>query len=540
MLESSEEKMAPKWYHPTEVMKLHKLKQKKKALQARISGGKLQNRTVNTTEHSSYKEVFLAKKRKNPFLKESDCKKNRIDDVLSESSDQTLFKLFNQNVSASPTTASFTSFNNILSKLEPEGKTEIVEVVKAKGESWLPIDWTLKRKVRLLSTKPFPWNQKLKVSEEASGITAFTRCLSNSSETTLDTSPNAKFYQCCLYWQQPCLPWLNLFPRTNMRTSLTGPSVALNCTVKESLHSTWTDSLRSVYQLIRTRQCPYFYICANNFTALFRAAGICGFSDIHVLITPTTRGFRQMLKQDDIEFTMPLKKGRVSDLDTTVGKLDLGDCNEMAEEATDDHWLKNMGIGAEDIKQINYTQEKITHRAECEIDSSEQSLILVEGAEVHALYNFLLNCKSATALTGPLAGIPPTLLAPVAFHGASLNSLKVRDNKVNLEGVDYYSLELSGPILPTTTHNLFAINPPEHSITMTFSDVANTEPFSKVLNKRNSDIESKGSIVFGKENLSDSGMLPKILKHFCAADDRYVTNVECLKYTSDNKTYTWS
>lgn len=181
------------------------------------------------------------------------------------------------------------------------------------------------------------------------------------------------------------------------------------------------------------------------------------------------------------------------------------------------------------------------HKAECEVDNSEQSLVVIQGVEVHALYNFLLNCKSATALTGPLAGIPPTLLAPVAFHGASLNSLKVRDNKVNIEGVDYYSLELLGPILPTTTHNLFAINPPEHSVTMTFNGVSSTEPFSKVRNKeRKSDIENKGTIVFGKENLSDCGLLPKVLKHFCAADPKYVTNVECLKYTSDNKTYTWS
>jgi hypothetical protein len=36
-----------------------------------------------------------------------------------------------------------------------------------------------------------------------------------------------------------------------------------------------------------------------------------------------------------------------------------------------------------------------------------------------------MNCKSSTATTGPLAGVPPTLLAPVAFHGASLKSLKV-------------------------------------------------------------------------------------------------------------------
>lgn len=354
----SPEKIAPKWHHPLEVMKLHKLKQKKKALQARINGSVL-NHTTDNTNKNSFDEVFSSKKRKNPFLKETESKRTKTEPcVLDESTDQTLFKLLHQNVPSS-TNVSFTSFNNILSKIDIQEKKEIVEVVKAKGEIWLPIDWALKYKIRLLSIKPFPWNQKLKISEEASGITAFARCLGSNTETTLDTSPNAKFHQCCLYWQQPCLPWLNLFPRGTTKTQSAGNN--LNSVMKDSMQSAWCDSLRSLYQLIRTRQCPYFYACANNFTVLFRAAGICGFSDVHVLITPTTRGFRQMLRQEDIDFTMPLKKKRTSDLgyetDSTVSEQ-AGDCEKetLEEEEAPEHWLKSMGINAEDIKQINYTQ----------------------------------------------------------------------------------------------------------------------------------------------------------------------------------------
>lgn len=62
---------------------------------------------------------------------------------------------------------------------------------------------------------------------------------------------------------------------------------------------------------------------------------------------------------------------------------------------------------------------------ECVIDSSDESLVFVEGVEAQALFNFLLNCKSAISTVGPLAGIPPTLLSPVAFRGAALQSLKV-------------------------------------------------------------------------------------------------------------------
>ncbi|KAJ8933632.1 hypothetical protein NQ314_013895 [Rhamnusium bicolor] len=521
-------KSVRKWHHPSEVMKLHKLKQRKKALQISLQ----------------------PKKKKILFIINNESKKSKNDSscVLDESSDQTLFKLINYNIPSSTTNNSFTSFNNILSKINTEEKTEIVEVVKAQGETWLPIDWALKNKVRLLSAKPFPWNQKLKISEEASGITAYTRCLDSNTETTLDTSPNAKFHQCCLYWQQPSLPWLKLFPRSATKAQSAGNNIAMNNAIKDSLQTAWSDSLRSLYQLIRTRQCPYFYACANNFTVLFRAAGICGFSDVNALITPTTRGFRHMLRQEGIDFTMPLKKKRTSDqgydtLDSTVsdqmGDEEIESLEE--EEAPDEDWLQSMGVNAEDIKQINYTQEKIIQKSECEVDNSEQSLVVIEGVDVHALYNFLINCKSATSITGALAGIPPTLLAPVAFHGAALNSLKVRENKAYVDNVNYYSLDLIGPILPSTIHNLFAINSPEHSLTMTFNSVPTTESFSKIKNNaRQSEIENKGSVVFGKENLSDCGLLPKVLQHFCTPDLKHVTNVECLKYTSDNKTYTWT
>lgn len=160
-------------------------------------------------------------------------------------------------------------------------------------------------------------------------------------------------------------------------------------------------------------------------------------------------------------------------------------------------------------------------------------MVLVEGIEVHALYNFLINCKSATALTGPFAGIPPTILAPVAFKGATLNTLKVRESKVHVDNADFYSLELTGPILPSTVHNLLGINSSERSISLTFSNVPSTLAFSRVIK------ESKGNSIFEKENLSDCGLDNKVLEHFCTPNIA-VTNVECLKYNSDSKTFTWT
>lgn len=346
---------AKKWHHPSEVMKLHKLKLKKKKLQARIKGNILNDSNVSNKPQTAFDNVFAAKKRQNPFVKSSDTKRFKVESpILDESTDQTLFKLLHQNETNTQNT-NFTSFDNILSKINEKPKEELVEIVKEQGKKWLPIDWSLSSKVRLLSAEPFLWNQKLKISEEASGVTAFTRCLDNSTETNLDTSPNAKFHQCCLFWQQPCMPWLNLFPRTTTKSINNAP---MNTLMKESLHQAWTDSLRSLFQLIRTKQCPYFYACSNTFTVLFRAAGICGFSDIHALVGPTTRGLRQALRQEEIEFSMPLKNKRNSDqgYETWDSTQDPGEEMPLDEDEDDEAWLKTMGLNDADIRQINYTQ----------------------------------------------------------------------------------------------------------------------------------------------------------------------------------------
>lgn len=358
----SPSKTTYKWQNPADVLKLQRLKIKKRNLQNRINGAIAVK--PDPEKKNGFENVLSRQKRKNPFAKEESCKKSKTDTsvVLEESNDATLFKLLHSSDTIKNTTPKLISFDNILNKLD--GPEEIVEVVKAHGEKWLPIDWTLKSKLRLLSCKPFPWNQKLKLSEEASGITGFARCLGTNSSTYLDTSPNAKFHQCCLYWQQPSLPWVKLFPRSTNKSTGNGISLASSQEVRDGLQNAWFDGLRSLFQLIRTRQCPYFYVCANNFTVLFRAAGMSGYSDVHALISPTTRGLRRLLKAEDIEYQMPLKIKRMSDqgyetMDTTCDTTqdsEQATVDDEDDEESEDIWMKNMGINSDDIKQIKYTQ----------------------------------------------------------------------------------------------------------------------------------------------------------------------------------------
>lgn len=52
------------------------------------------------------------------------------------------------------------------------------------------------------------------------------------------------------------------------------------------------------FQLLRAKQCPYFYVIANTFIVLFRAAGVNGYTEMNACMSPTTRGFRQLLKDE--------------------------------------------------------------------------------------------------------------------------------------------------------------------------------------------------------------------------------------------------
>ncbi|XP_043267310.1 protein downstream neighbor of son homolog [Venturia canescens] len=568
------------WKRPNEVMQLVRLKNRKRALQARM------NRTAPVNSETCQKwnvlegksvEISGGQKRKNPFAMSQSKKKSKdeISTELETSNDSVLFELMHsRNTSQAQDKAEIPSvipnhkplsFESVLTKLEGgivDDPTVEEETETFKGLDYFPVDWSLKTKMRIMSPKPFSWNGKPKTSEEASGTTGFVRCVDiGEQETTLDTSPNARFHQCCLVWQHPSLPWLDLFPRTAGKVSASIASnsvIAQNQFIKDALFAEWSESFRSLFHLLRARQCPYFYVCTNTFTVLYRAAGICGLSEVHAFLTPTTRGFRQALKQEDIEYTMPLRKDggkRRSDV-TDSGCETLDSCLSEPTTTTDEivqneddedneeQWLQSLGIADSEIRRINTLQARKELEKESEIDTLKQSLVFVKGVEAQALFNFLINCKSAVATTGALAGVPPTLLSPVAFHGATLRPIKVRESIVRLEKDRFYSLELRGPLLPHVLPSIcnlmrssqldrFTISSAQLSATTSFSIAGHGQEETKP-----EKTEKVPQSVFGQENLSDCGFSKQLLSHFCNPDPRRIQILETLNFSNDK--YTWS
>lgn len=385
------------------------------------------------------------------------------------------------------------------------------------GHKDLPVDWSLKTRIRLSSTKPFPWRSIFKTSEETSGTTAFVRCLHNDCKKrcTLDSSHGAKFYQNCLVWMHPHLPWLNMFPRMALSMSkkiAKLPAVHLDDSIKDTLHSNWGLSFRSLYQLLRTNQCPYFYLCAPTFTVLFRSGGVASILDLHALITPTTAGFRRALKSEGIKFTMPLQKEETQDVKKVSNETGESETDDLEDDEGIEQWLDDLGITKEYLPLVNKSRIENENEKFKHIDNRPESLVFVERSDIQVLFNFLLNTQVCMDRIGPMAGIPPTLLSPTAFLGATLQAHKISSVSQNQKGE--HMVELHGPILPNTVHSLcsllnstqdgnFSAVLTQHLPTLAFSVMTTTD-------------SAKIPSIFATENLKDCGLSNAFVEQMCA------------------------
>uniref|UniRef100_T1GBF9 Uncharacterized protein n=1 Tax=Megaselia scalaris TaxID=36166 RepID=T1GBF9_MEGSC len=570
------------WKTPDEIIRLQRLNKKKKQLQARLLNNN--NNTVNfePKEKESLLEKVVSQKRKNPFGKSSKPSQNQSEPakrqktvhVADISEDDSLFNLIsgeNSSVKETPPQAA-PSVPLLISKkdsisfsqesvrrlFESKSKGFLVEdeeeedaeniVQKQTYTKHLPVDWSIKSRMRLFAEVPLP-NTNLKSNQEASGITSFVRCLDlENSNSGLDISPAAKLNQCTYYWQHPHLPWMTLFPRNAKSNTLLNVASS-NDSIKEALIKDWNKSFKGLFQLLRARQCPYFYLFANSFSVLFRAAGIGGKVEMNAMLTPTSRGLRNALKQEGIDFNGE---------ETSENAID---DFEDDEEEEDEEWLESLGVDKKQIiKNIAATNARIERKKEMAEDFSDLSLVLIEGSECQALYNFLLNSKSLITNVGRLAGIPPTLLAPVAFPKASMQMLETKSSKLRMDGVDYFSIELKGVILPHVlpfVMNLFAnILDPTKTFSTTVATSHCTMAFGKATQRINEDEVSKDSkkeeskesdeektvtvsdTIFFAENLSDSGIPMDIIKAFCRVGEHSCHLLERVCFSKEHG-YSW-
>ncbi|KAL3995551.1 hypothetical protein ACH3XW_26275 [Acanthocheilonema viteae] len=218
----------------------------------------------------------------------------------------------------------------------PKKKASRVEESKTKVDS-LPVDLRLGLKLRLESPKCFFWLEKSKgIAAYDDAVKLFCSLQGGINEMALETSGTSvsnlsKFLACTLYWQFPDLAWQPSFPRLDSDSRLMtvrNPAVpslhTLGDSLVQALTMQWFLSLEQLYHSWRfgKRQC--FYVCCPTHTILFwkTSKGIAEVNDnssksdekynFRVVITPTSYGFRQQLREDGIKYSMPLRRLRNS------------------------------------------------------------------------------------------------------------------------------------------------------------------------------------------------------------------------------------
>ncbi|XP_037646513.1 protein downstream neighbor of son homolog [Sebastes umbrosus] len=417
-----------------------------------------------------------------------------------------------------------------------------------------PADWSLKTRLLFTSPLTLSWAEHPKAQEEASGHSRQCRAQFSSLPHSLQDPRSCSelrcaFQQSLVYWQHPSLPWISLFPRINAERNFTGKNTpwAQDRALQQSLMSEWSVSLSSLYSLLKARLCPYFYLCSYQFTVLFRAAGLGGSSSITALISPTTRGLREAMKAEGIEFSLPLVEERRKNLTVHQGEEEEQECSELKEGedcqdegGNDDEdgsfsWLKEMGVQDKIKKPDSITIQLRKEGPTVSLDHKPESVVCVEGSHTFTLINFLINCKSLVAAAGSQAGLPPTLLAPSAFRGATMHTLKARSVNVKSQvGLTYQnisSLEITGPILPSSLHTVTTLLRPAQK--GNFSAALYTHTPTAVMNTHTTKQQCTGVSV----DLSGCGLHPTSIQQLQQPSSLVKTALTHINM--NNYSYTW-
>jgi len=344
------------------------------------------------------------------------------------------------------------SFEQTFSSNESTNKTTNENLVE------FPTDWSLKCFCRFSTRTPstlISQLTKLRSIDESQALDYI--C---SSSPNIDNS-KALFRCLTSYWTYPHLPWLKLFPRSQQNLSSNGTS--LDESSQQSVQDEWKIAFQSLFQSFRTKYSPYFYLCTHTFNVLFR-------EDIQhqfiVIISPTTTGFRSTLENEGIEFSMA--DGGDLILNNSMTKPNEKDENqeeenpdedeEEEEEETCEQWLEGIGLSSHSTTTSNcsnLTKKKVNMSEE---KTRSTTILIREISSINSLFNFLLNKSQRVCipLTGPLTGIPPTLISPRPFLYSTLKYLNVQIQSNQMLTID------GGPILPDRLKNLWKLFQENH------------------------------------------------------------------------------
>ncbi|KAF6169922.1 hypothetical protein GIB67_034314 [Kingdonia uniflora] len=310
----------------------------------------------------------------------------------------------------------------------------------------IPLDFTLKATIRLVSSSSVNWCHRLSTSSNLKGVIHFASqfdCFGNQNvchPPRFSSTPADLFSKALHSWMYP---QSSLPPTVISALNLSAGHGEMDFLSKRQL--AWEDSFRSLYYMLRKNMCNLFYVCTSQFVVMFIGGDCLGKTKqtCNAYITQSTRVLRSFLSEHNVSFSMPL-------------------CHSKAEQAT-----------AEDLFELSEIKRNLGQQtgrlgSTPDLDNSPQSLLAFNGnTNVHGLYDFLLNYRSL--LSSLITADVPVLISPVPFQNASLStpevkctemkrsafvpSLQSKEGELSKEsstGV-CYSIEIKDTVLPPWT-----------------------------------------------------------------------------------------
>ncbi|MBA0746796.1 hypothetical protein Gogos_009284 [Gossypium gossypioides] len=267
----------------------------------------------------------------------------------------------------------------------------------------VPLDFTLKTYMRLVSSSSVNWLNRLITCGTYNGVPQFTshsgssedQNISSASQTRLTSQVlNSKALHSWIYPQSTLPPSL-----VSILVSSAADGVEMDFLRKRI--GAWEESFRSLYYMFRENTCSIFYVCTSHFVVMFTSVDGSGRSrSYQAYISQSTRGLRSSLKEHDVSFSMPLCRSQVEQVTTE----DLVELSEIEK--------RNLG----QTRRMNSFSD---------VDNTPESLLAFSGNQnVHGLYDILLNYRSF--LTFLNAVDVPVLYSPVPFQHAALSAPEVR------------------------------------------------------------------------------------------------------------------
>ncbi|CAF0950812.1 unnamed protein product [Rotaria sordida] len=327
--------------------------------------------------------------------------------------------------------------------------------------SSFPIDWSLKSSCRFysLNSSSFLNNfMKLRSTDES-------LALEYICSNTLQDNEKALFRSLTSYWTYPHITWLKLFPRLQQQININFSSLDEQAQI--ALQDEWKIAFQSLFQSFRTKYSSFFYMCTHTFNILFREDSL---SQIIAIISPTTSGLRSTLEREGIEFTMA--DGGSLNNSANKNNDEEDDDNGDENDVTCAQWLEDMGLSA--ASSTNTTNERrclSSNKKFLNEKTRSTAIVIRDLSSVNSLFNFLLNKSQRTcmSLTGPLTGIPPTLISPRPFLNSTLKYLNIHFQSNSIVTID------GGPLLPDRIKGLWnLITEKNQQIQMTCTNVERT------------------------------------------------------------------